>query len=45
MHNMENIMNTLTPKPPFDPNRKNKAVDFGNWKKVNTNKAQTFKVK
>ena len=25
---MKNIMNTLTPNPPFDPRKKNEAVKF-----------------
>lgn len=44
MHNMENIMNTLTPKPPFDPKRKNNVTPI-KWSQVNTNKATKLKVK
>lgn len=40
-----NIMDTLTPKPSFDPKRKNKAVDFSKIKKVNTIKATNIKLK
>lgn len=33
-------MDILTPKPPFDPKRKNNAVDFGKPKFVNAMKAK-----
>lgn len=36
MHSMENLMDTLTPKPPFDPSKKNQAVDFGTPRYVKT---------
>lgn len=39
-----NIMNLLTPKPPFNPKRKNQAVKF-NTKPVNTVKATVIKLK
>ncbi len=46
MNNMSkpvNIMDTLTPKPPFNPARKNKAVDFGKPKFVSL-KAKKLRV-
>lgn len=40
-----NIMDTLTPKPPFDPAKKNEAVKFGTPKFVNAMKATTVFIK
>ncbi len=42
---MENIMDTLTPRPPFNPKRKNKAVDFGTPTFVDSIKATKLKLK
>lgn len=41
---MENIMDILTPKPPFPPDRKNTVTPI-KWSQVNTNKATKLKVK
>lgn len=40
MKNKSNIMDTLAPKPPFNPTRKNQAVKFGKPKAVHTNTAE-----
>lgn len=40
---MKNIMDVLTPKPPFDPKRKNTLVDFGTPKRVIKSKSLKLK--
>lgn len=37
-----NIMDTLAPRPPFNPAKKNNSVDFGTPKVVNTLKYKTI---
>lgn len=37
-------MDTLTPKPSFDPKRKNNVVKI-KWSSVNTNKSTNLKLK
>ncbi len=36
---MNNIMDTLTPKPPFDASHKNQVIKLGKPKFVNASKA------
>lgn len=42
---MNNIMNTLTPQPPFDARKKNVAVNFGKPKFVNAMTATNIPLK
>ena len=42
---MENIMDTLTPRPPFDPRRKNQSVQFHPILIADTNKYQRLSQK